>query len=67
MYVCVRRNHRGPTRRYYCMADDRAARHDGDPSVSAIRSADVPRVHVLADDVSGLQHVPDSDVHPVRV
>lgn len=49
------------------MADDRAARHDGDPSVSTIRGANVPRVHVLLDDVPGLQHVPDSDVHSVRV
>jgi len=49
------------------MADDRAAGYHGDPSVSAIRGAYMSRVHVFADDVSRLQHVPDSDVHFVRV
>lgn len=49
------------------MADNRAARHHGDPSLSTVRSAHVSRVHVLADDVSRLQHVSNPDVHPVRV
>jgi len=27
----------------------------------------VPRIHVLADDVPRVQHVPDPDVHSVRI
>lgn len=61
------RDHRSATDRHYRVADDRTAGYHGDPSVSAVRGAYMPRVHVLIDDVSRLQHVPHSNVHPVRV
>lgn len=61
------RDHRGATHRHYRVADDRAAGYHGDPSISVVRGAHVPGVDVLVDDVPRLQHVPDSDVHPVRV
>lgn len=61
------RDNRSPAHRHYRVADNRAARYHRDSPISAVRGADVPRLHVLPDDVSGLQHVPDTDVHPICI
>lgn len=49
------------------LADLREARREGDLPAAADSGADVRRLHLLADDVARVQHVPHPAVHSVRL